>query len=233
MPESRPAAPGDFVGAVSRALERPAGGPLASAIPAAAQTVIVVDAGDARSRAALPVVIAALVRSGHPRGRLVVVAAAAATPARTEASARAAWTEAAGGVPVVFHDADRSAVFRAGRTAEGIDVEVDDELREAEAVVALGAIRESGAGMRRPAEWLIVPGLASRATCETLRAATSPSRGSRALDAHDAWSAAAALVHVDFEIAWRGGEGREVVRSGVPPFVFEDEPAHARARRDP
>jgi hypothetical protein len=223
-------APAGFGEAVGRALERPAGGPLASAIPTAAQTVIVLDPDDPRAPAALPVVIEALVRTGHARGRLLVLAAATGPPPASAAAQ--ALREAAGSVPVVFHDPDRSAAFRVGRAA-AIDVDVDDELREAEAVVVLGAIASSASGARRPAEWLIVPGLAVRATRDALRAATAPERGARALDAHAAWSTAAALVHVDFEIAWRREPGGDVVAAGVPPFDWVAATTPPRARRDP
>lgn len=219
----------DFATAVADALERPAGGPLAGAIPAAAHTVIVIEPGDARAAVALRVAIDALVRTGHPRGRLMVLAAVldGAVPG---GPAHEAVREAAAGVPVVLHDPEHSATFRAGRVA-GIDVAVDDELREAEAVVALGALVSSPSGSRHPAEWLIVPGLAARATRDALRAVTGPTHGARAHDATGAWSEAATLVHVDFEIAWRRAHGVTQVAAGVPPFPFASD--DARAERDP
>jgi hypothetical protein len=219
----------DFAAAVAAALERPAGGPLAGAIPAAAHTVIVVEPGDARAAVALRVAIDALVRTGHPRGRLLVLAAVR-DGAASWTTAHEAVRGAAAPVPVVLHHPDRSATFRAGRAA-GIDVAVDDELREAEAVVTLGAVALSPSGSRRPAEWLIVPGLAARATRDALRAAIAPARGARAHDASGVWSEAAALVHVDFEIAWWRTHGKEQVAAGVPPFAFATD--DTRASRDP
>ena len=66
---------------------------------------------------------------------------------------------------------------------------------------------------------------------DALRAAIAPARGVRAHDATAAWSEAAALVHVDFEVAWRRIRGVDGVAAGVPPFAIA--PDDAFEARDP
>ncbi len=129
---------------------------------------------------ALGFALATLARRGVASGRCFVLVADG------DESARSAL--AAHGLPVVVHDAARSRAFPAGRVA-GHAVELDDELREAEAIVALGPSPDPAA--QDPLPGAIVPALASSATREFFAAAGASER-----------EAARALVRADAVLAW-------------------------------
>jgi len=146
-----------FAAAVREALRAPGGRPFAQRFPAPLVTAIVAGGAEAEGErlvAALAGTIAALERAGVPRGRQFVLLATGPHPA--PAPLRAAL-----GVPVLEHDPD-GPHFVAGRTGEGTPFEVDDELREAEAIVVVGpetAGEEGGAGLA-----LLCPGVVSART---------------------------------------------------------------------
>jgi nickel-dependent lactate racemase len=106
-------------------------------------------------------------------------------------------------IPVVVHDPVRSATAGFGRTPGGADVELNDELREAEAVVLVGPLRRCGARIEGGAD-LIHPGLA------------------RAGDTRLAPDEAARIVGVDAVLLWReDGAGRRRPRGGGPEVEAE------------
>lgn len=115
--------------------------------------------------AALAVVVRALEHHGIARGRQILL-----IPDLPEADSgrddRAREVAAKLGITGLAHDRDRSACFTAGRTLEGVAIEINDELREAEAVVLAGPWVET-TFRQAPAE-MLVSGLLSRRTGEAL-----------------------------------------------------------------
>jgi hypothetical protein len=176
--------PGDLAAAVRAALAPR----VRDAFPAAAVTTIVAAGPPRELEPVLAALLEWLPRAGVPRGRALVVLAAGAE-ARAGGRATARVLRAALAVPVVAHDPALSACFTAGHVGTGLAVEVSDELREAEAVVAVGPLAP-GADARTLAA-LVVPGLASAAT----RTALAASPG--------AVAPARALVAIDLALGWR------------------------------
>ncbi len=173
-----------FGRAVDEALRRAVPGVFVGA----SVTTVIADARDPeRLAAVLGRLLAILPRAGVPRGRVTVLLAAGAEgrPAEHGLTAR---LRASLGVPVLAHDPAHSACFVAGRV-DALAVELNDELREAESVLACGPLAggEDAEALRR----LAVPGLASLATRAALAARPS------------ARAAAAATVAVDLAIGWR------------------------------
>jgi hypothetical protein len=155
-------------------------------------TAIVTGADPTVDVPALAALLEWLPAAGVPRGRAMVLLAAG--PDGRPAGARAVRdARAALGVPVIAHDPARAACFGAGLTPAGLRVEVCDELREAEAVVAAGRLarRASPAAL----DALVVPGLAAVAT----RGAVAAAPQERA--------AAAACVPLDLALGWRARPG--------------------------
>jgi len=155
-----------FEAAVREALRAPGGRPLAGRFPAPLVTAIVAGGAAAegeRLAAALAGTLEALERAGVPRGRQFVLLATGSRPA-------AAPLRAALGVPVLEHDPE-GPHFVVGRAGDGTPFEVDDELREAEAIVVVGpeaAGEGGGAGLA-----LLCPGVVSARTaaaCALVRA---------------------------------------------------------------
>jgi hypothetical protein len=187
-----------FARAVDAALARA----LPGVFPAAAVTCVVADPSEPEHRrveSALGRLLATLPRAGVPRGRVTVLMAAAADGTACP-PARARALRAALGIPVLVHDPARSACFVPGR-AGGSAVEVCDELREAEAVLAVGALAEGAEASALHA--LVFPGLASADT----RARLAPA----------ALEEARALVRVDLALGWRpaGAAGWSVLTAGA------------------
>jgi hypothetical protein len=181
------------------AVERALAGALPGVFPAAAVTTVVADPSEpAPLAAALARLLAILPRAGVPRGRVTVLMAADARGAAWP-RARARELRAALGVPVLVHDPERSACFTAGRV-DGVAVELCDELREAEAVLTVGALAAADAARATAA--LVVPGLAGAATRRWLAATPG------------ALARARALVRVDLALGWAlAGEGTWNVRA--------------------
>lgn len=151
---------------VRAAVAAPFDGTLGSRFVAPLVTWLVADASAPESLGdVLAGTMAALERVGVLRGRQFVLLGG--DPVAPGARARAKALRAELGVPVLVHDPEREG-FVAGTLGDGTPVELDDELREAEAIVAVaigGAWALAGA---------VVPGVAcarTRAAFERARAA--------------------------------------------------------------
>src|SRR5262249_45456667 len=116
-------------------------------------------------------------------------------------------------IPVLLHDPTRA--FAAGRTPAGDPIELDDELREAEAIVCLGQC-ESRSGTLRGGPYLLAPGVASLATRQAFaaRRAEAGERGALALAL-----AAEALAPVDLALTWTPSGGRMRAGRGRTRFA--------------
>lgn len=210
-----------FRGSVRRALAAPLGGPPARhfAIPAVTAIVTAADFGEPE-RIALAELAEAMVRAGVPRGRTFVILAGGGPggPARREAVRGLRDTL---GVPVMAHDPARAG-FVPGALAIGVPLELDDELREAEAVVVCGRVEADPRGGVRGGPALLLPGLAGAATAAAYAAAL-PAGGDAAGRARAAWEASSAVlehVPVDFALAWSGADPPAVL-AGDGRAVFE------------
>ena len=121
---------------VRSAVASPLDGTLGSRFVAPLVTWLVADASAPESlNDVLAGTLSALERVGVLRGRQFVLLGGDPVPEGARARARA--LRAALGVPVLVHDPEREG-FVAGTLADGTAVELDDELREAEAIVAVG-----------------------------------------------------------------------------------------------
>lgn len=210
-----------FRGAVRRALADPLGGRLARHFAIPAVTAIVADAGFGEpERIALAELAEAMARAGVPRGRLFVLLAGAGAP-DPGLRPRAKELRDLLGVPVLPHDPAKAA-FEAGRLEDGLPLAFDDELREAEAVVACGRFGAGRDGSLHGGPAALLPGLASAATraalAERLGAIADPAARARAACA----AALGALAHVpvDFALVWDDGDP-PAVRAGEARAVFE------------
>lgn len=156
-----PAAVGDaFRDAIAR---RDDGGAARFASPLV--TAIVADAAAGPRETLAPVleaIVSTLASAGVPRGRQFVLFVHA-DGSRAEGDARG-WREALG-VPALFHDPD-GATFsvRPGP----IPIELDDELREAEAIVSVGPAHSSP-GVMHGGPLLLCPGAAGSRTVASWR----------------------------------------------------------------
>ncbi len=152
---------GDFRARLAAALAAPLDGPLAARFVAPLVTALVAYADEGPELAdALAGVSEALERVGVPRGRQYVLLTGDADP--LAGPERARTLRAALGMPVLVHDPARAGFF-AGRLPGGEPLELDDELREAEAVVTLSSL-----GGRAESAWraatVVCPGACSAAT---------------------------------------------------------------------
>ena len=155
-----------FRGAVRRALAAPMGATLAQRFPAPHVTVLV---GDAELRShdevALAEVAEALTRVGLPRGRMMTLLAGT-QPLDAARRERAREMHDILGMPVVLHDPFGGASFAVGTTASGFTLQLDDELREAEAVVVVGEYANDHVRGWHGGPFALLPGLASSETRE-------------------------------------------------------------------
>jgi len=194
--------------------------PVAAHFPAPYLTFIVAD-NDApadRLEPALAATVDALAAAGIPETRIDIMLGSVAgdvTPAnRTPAVeglrvGRHIWVE--------LHNA-QSWGFTAGRLPDGTPVELNDELREAEAIVVVGPVASSPAGPVGGVAHL-VPGVATAAT----RLAFERARAQGARAAWDFARAAEALAPVNLALCWDAA-GHVTVGRGADLFA-----AHARA----
>ena len=201
-----------FRGAVRAALSRPEGGSLAGRFPAPLVTALIAEAAEAcapRVRVALEETLAALAAVGVPRGRqfVLLVHADGSRPAVDVA----AWRKALH-VPVLVHDPD-AASFTAGRSEGGVAIELDDELREAEAIVCVGP-GHATTSVVHGGPFLLVPGAAARPTVDAWREARRRG-GERA--AVELALAVEALLRVDLALTWDPA-GRAAVAGGRARF---------------
>ena len=209
-----------FRGAVRRALTVPVGGSMASQFAIPAVTAIVAD-GDAGEpgAVALAELTDAMMRAGVARGRMFVLLAFASAPGLRERD-RARELRGMLGVPVLPHDPAKAA-FEPGRLAAGVPLALEDELREAEAVVVCGRFGADVRGTVRGGPAALLPGLASvstRAAYDAALPAGPPAE--RAAAALAASRAVLEHVHVDFALVWSGGDPPEVM-AGAGREVFE------------
>ncbi len=199
-----------FRAEVRRALAAPVGATLAQVFNAPRVTVIVADAqGGERDVMALSELAEALVRVGTARGRMMTILAGADRPGDALRE-RARMMRATLGMPVVVHDPGAASPYSPG-SVEGVGpLGLDDELREAEAVIVVGRFSRGTGGMLHGGPALLLPGLADADTRERFRTA----------GAGDALCFAALdHVEVDFALVWdsgdpsraRAGAGRETL----------------------
>ncbi len=200
---------GALAAAVRAALDAPLDGSLAATLHAPTVTGIVVDPHDEAALAeVLPVLLDAFARRGVPRGRAFVLVACAAGSPPARGLARA--LRAALGVPVIAHDPEHSAICGFGPGVDGEPVELNDELREAEAVVVAASARPGDPGR---AAALLLPGLAPAAARRALEGLAAPARDVRA-------RAASSRVGLDASVAWTPGEPpRAWVGAGAAAFA--------------
>jgi nickel-dependent lactate racemase len=160
------AAPADRV---AEAMRRPLGEGAGISIPAHASVLVLVP--DATRPAflpeILPVVLAELERQGVARRRVQIAIAGGAHATPSDARARALVGEEAARGVVHRHDASSGPHFRAGETHRGTPVELDDALREAEAVVAIGPVAWHYFAGYGGGPKLVFPGMASRRGAES------------------------------------------------------------------
>ena len=195
------------------ALAEPEGSSLAAMFTAPLVTALVVDANEAISapwleRAVLEV-RDALQRIGIARGRQFVLLGRRTPEPEPALAAGVAGLRARLGLAVLVHEPNAPA-FTAGRLPTGEVIELDDELREAEAIVCVGEWSASTDGARG-GPYLLVPGVASLATRRAwaARRAQEGERGALALAL-----AAEREAVVDLALSWsadgrvRAGRGR-------------------------
>jgi hypothetical protein len=204
---------GAFARRVREALAAPEGALLATLFTAPLVTALVVDLDEARSdprlAQALLEVRDALERVGVPRGRQFVLVGRDAPGALPFAAGRAEGLSEQLSLRVLLHD-PAGAVFTAGRLPTGEAVQLDDELREAEAIVCIGR-GEAAAGHVSGGPYLLVPGVASLATRQAFaeRRAEAGERGAVAFAL-----GAETQAPVDLALLWdadgqvRAGRGR-------------------------
>jgi len=213
-------APSAAATALARALAAPEGADLRTAIPMPAQTALVVDPALGEDAVALAVVVGALARQGIPRGRLDVIVAALADRGSERALARRLAPVL--GVPTVHaRDPLHGDHFPAG-VIGSVAIELDDVLREAEAVIVATAGGE--------APWrAVVPGLASAWSARALAARPGPP---------PTRDEVLALVRVDWAVRFAfgaapagteasgadaaGGRTVTAVRAGTPAVVWAE-----------
>jgi hypothetical protein len=192
--------------ALAAALATPVGASLAQVLHAPFVTVLLADRdGGPDALAALAVARDALARAGIAPGRQMVLLASEG-PALAEPKARAREWRAALGLPVVIHDPARAAWSPFGEVA-GVPLLLDDELREAEAVVAVSALRPHARGVARGGSALLVPGVAAPAT----RAAWLAPVADHIVTAG---------FRVDFALCWDGDDPARAW-AGAAPRVWE------------
>ena len=205
--------PAAFSLRVREALVAPEGSPLSTLFTAPLVTALVVDLAEARAdervRLALLEVSAALERVGVPRGRQFVLVGGTVHAAAPGVKEWLAGLSRQLALTVFPHDPKQW--FTAGRTPAGEPIELDDELREAEAILCIGR-GEAAPGRVHGGPFLLVPGVASLATVQAwaARRAEAGERGALALAL-----AAEEQAPVDLAISWdargdhvRAGRGR-------------------------
>lgn len=215
-----------FRSAVRHALAAPLGGALRARFSAPLITALLADgAADSRDELALSEMAEALVQAGLPRGRMfTLLTGGAATGSASRERARELHDTL--GMPVIVHDPARSAHFRAGTIEVAhppFALEIDDELREAEAVVIVGRYGADAAWGVRGGPAALLPGAASAACAAAMREAIpetglaphGPLRAHTLACAH----AAAALVPVDFALVWSDDDPPRVL-AGSGDAVF-------------
>jgi hypothetical protein len=196
-------------------------GALAARFTAPLVTALVADASeDAGLVPALVEVSRALERVGVPRGRQFVLLGHGGAVRRAELRARVARLRGELALALVAHDS-AGPTFTVGQAADGTPIELDDELREAEAILCIGR-SFAAAGRVHGGPYLLVPGVASQRTRDAIAAART--RGGE--DAGLALALEAErLAPVDLAVGW-DDHGRVLAGRGCERFA-----ALARAAR--
>ncbi len=202
-----------FRRSIREALATPEDAPLTERFIAPLVTAIVAGAAAGtveELEVALGEVVAALGVVGVPRGRQFVLLASAAAGDTPVEPAR---LRDALGILVLAHDPD-GASFVAGRSAAGEPVELDDELREAEAIVTVGPAT-AAPGRLLGGPFLLCPGAASARTT----AAWHQAREQGGLAGALAFALAVeALAPVDLALTW-DATGRAAAARGRVRFA--------------
>ncbi len=192
-----------FRAEVRRALVSPLGGSLTRHFHVPAITALVTDGRDPDHEVvALSELMDALVRVGVPRGRQFVLLAHVAG-SRDAVRERCARLRAVLGAPVLAHDPARAG-FRPGAFADGTSCDLDDELREAEEVVLVSALRPDAADGVRGGPAALWPGLGT-AEARAAFASALPAAG-RAGAAFGRSREALALAPAGFALLWDAGD---------------------------
>ena len=203
-----------FRAEVRRALSQSVGLSLAQAFAAPKVTVLVADANvSERDVVALSELVESLVRVGTSRGRCMLLLSHTGPGAPAPAvKTQAKQLRATLGMPVVVHDPAEKSDWIPGALDGMGECALDDELREAEAVVLVGRWSRRKDGVVHGGPALLLPGLADPAT--HARWAACADR-----DARDAATrAVTAIVPVDYALLWdasdpprvRAGSGAEL-----------------------
>jgi len=209
------------------ALDDSAQGALAARFAAPLVTALVADAADAAHASddtglvpALLEVSRALERVGVPRGRQFVLLGHGGAVSRAELRARAARLRGELALALFAHD-PAGATFTVGQAGDGTPIELDDELREAEAILCIGR-SFAAAGRVHGGPYLLVPGVASQRTRDAIAAART--RGGEDAELEIALEAEK-LAPVDLSVGW-DDRGRVLAGRGCERFA-----ALARAAR--
>jgi len=200
------------------ALQTPVGDRLEQVFHAPFVTVLLAERdGGEDAAAALEVARDALASRGVATGRQSVLLAATDSPdAAHRAAARALRAKL--GLPVVLHDPARSPNMPAA-IEEGLSFELDDELREAEAVFLVSALRPDAAFGQSGGEELLVPGAASTVTAAQCAAVAGDAAGRQRIA-----RLARSVCRIDYALLWSAADPRNAW-AGEPPAVVER--AHA------
>lgn len=192
-----------FRGAVRRALAAPQGATLMQRFPAPHVTVLVGDARlESHDEVALAEVAEALSRVGLPRGRMLTLLHGT-EPLDAARRERARELHDTLGMPVVLHDPLGGPHFTVGTTHGGLLVQLDDELREAEAVVIVGEFASDHARGEHGGPFALLPGLASVETRARLAALQQAAGAGNELEVlREAARALLTLVQIDLALVW-------------------------------
>jgi len=154
-------------------LAREPEGALAARFTAPLVTAIVAeDTDDEWLVPALDEVSRALERVGVPRGRQFVLLGQDGGANASRVRAHAARLRDALSLAAFAHD-PAGVVYTAGRAADGTPIELDDELREAEAMICIGR-GFAAAGRVLGGPYLLAPGVASGRTRRAFEQALAP-----------------------------------------------------------
>jgi hypothetical protein len=135
-------------------------------------------------------------------------------------------------IPILVHDPARSAHSRAGVLADGTVLELDDELREAEAVVVVGRFGTDRAQAVRGGFCALAPGLASAACAAALTADAASPWTQRVEQATARGREAASHIRCDFALVWSDDDPPRLL-AGVGDAVFAQAIADGWLSREP
>ena len=221
-----------FRNSVRRALAAPLGGELRAMFAAPLITAIIADGqADERAETAVVELAEALVQAGLPRGRMFTLLTGGG-PAGVTPRERARELHDTLGMPVLVHDPARSAHSRAGVLSAGTPLELDDELREAEAVVVVGRFGTDPKQAVRGGFCAYVPGLASQACAAALAIDPAQPWTERVALASARGREAAALIRTDFALLWSDDDPPRVL-AGAGDVVFAKAIADGWLLREP